>query len=69
MNPAADKEIVGVAVVEQCVVAGFGCVAGVGGAGLVRDDEVGDEQSVGNYCGAEDAAGFFVEGGVGVREV
>lgn len=64
MDPAADEKIVAVAEVEEFVVAFFGSVAGVGRADLVRDDEVVDEEGVGDESPAEDAAGFGVVEGV-----
>lgn len=56
----------GVAVVEQGIVAFFRCVAGVRGRGLVGDDEVVDEEGVGDEGAAEDAAGLEVAKGVWV---
>lgn len=69
VDPARDEEVVGVAVVEEGVVAFFGRVAGVGGGGLVWDDEGVDKERVGEGGRAEDSAGFEVAGCVGVGEV
>ena len=69
MYPAADEEIVAVAVIEQGVVAFFSSVAGVARGVLVRDDEVVDEEGVGDEGTAEDAAGFEVAGCVRVGQV
>lgn len=69
VDPAADEQVVGVAVVEEVVVAAFRRVAGVACAVLVGYDEVGDEEGVADYRPAEDAAGFEVAGCVGVGEV
>lgn len=69
VDPAADEELVAVAVVEKGVVAGFGGVACVGCGGLVGDDEVVDEERVGDDGPAEDAAGLEVALGVLVGDV
>lgn len=63
VDPAEDHEVFRVAVVED---GGFvDGLAGVGGGGLVGDEEAGDEEGVGDEGAAEDAAGFEVAAGVG----
>ena len=69
VNPATHKQVVAVAVVEQVVVTRFRRVAGVARAVLVRDDEVGDEERVGDEGAAEDGASFEVSEGLWVRDV
>ena len=48
VDPAADEQVVAVAEVEERVVACFRRVACVGCGGLVGDDEVVDEEGVGD---------------------
>ena len=69
VNPPTDEQFVGIAVVEERVVAGFGSVAGVRGGGLVGNDKVVNEEGVGDEGTAENAAGFEVPQGVGVCEI
>lgn len=69
VDPAADEQLVRVAVVKERVVAGFGRVAGVRGAVLFREDEVRDEESVADEGAAEDGTGFEVARCVCVGEV
>jgi len=69
VDPAADEEGVGVAVVEEGGVAGGGRVAGLRGGVLGGEEEVRDFEGGGGEGGGEDAAGFEVGEGVGVGEV
>lgn len=69
MDPATDEELVGIAVVEEIVVALFRCVAGVGGGLLIGDDEVVDEEGIGDYGPAEDTTGFQVAESVGMCKI
>ena len=54
--PAADKEIVAVTEIEQFVVALFSGIASITGAGLVRNNQVTDEQCVRDDRSTEYAA-------------
>lgn len=69
MDPAADEQVVPIAIVEESIVAALRRVAGVARAVLVWDDQVVDEEGVGDQRAAEDAAGFEIEGCVGMGEV
>lgn len=69
VDPATHKQLVGIAIVEEVVVTLLRRVAGVGGGLLVGNDEMIDEERVGNYSPTENTTGLQVAKGVGVCEV
>ena len=66
MDPAQHHQILAVGVLEQFVFVDG--LAGIRGAGLIGDDEFGDEERIGDEGAAEDAAGFEIGAGVGFGE-
>ena len=62
MDPTTNHQAFVIHIIKQIILAHVCSLAGVGSRGLIWDDEVGNEESVGENAAAENTAGFEIGG-------